>query len=202
MSKEKVEPLTLLQKLLDIQQRLRVPKEEKNEYAGFSYKSAVHIIEKVKSLLKEHKLVLTIEYEPVLVGDWHYIKATVSLACIESKESKLCVAYAREAKEKTKSDCGQLTGGASSYALKYALSCLFCLDDSKDDPDSQKHEPAKQQIKKSDFEIKNAELLKEIRGFVLQMNDQHQAQSVKEVQQAIKSENQIQLKELLKIYKG
>ena len=41
-------------------------------------------------------------------------------------------AYAREDKEKSKMDGAQLTGSASTYARKYALNGLFCIDDTKD----------------------------------------------------------------------
>ena len=41
-------------------------------------------------------------------------------------------AYAREPEQKTKMDAAQVTGTSSSYARKYALNGLFCIDDTKD----------------------------------------------------------------------
>jgi hypothetical protein len=42
------------------------------------------------------------------------------------------VAYAREELTKKGMDASQITGAASSYARKYALNGLFCIDDVKD----------------------------------------------------------------------
>lgn len=47
-------------------------------------------------------------------------------------------AYAREASEKKGMDEAQVTGTASSYARKYALNGLFCIDDTKD-PDTNEY---------------------------------------------------------------
>ena len=41
-------------------------------------------------------------------------------------------AYAREEEDKKGMDGSQITGAASSYARKYALNGLFCIDDTKD----------------------------------------------------------------------
>ena len=44
----------------------------------------------------------------------------------------VCTAYAREAAEKKGMDDSQISGCASSYARKYALNGLFCIDDTED----------------------------------------------------------------------
>ena len=41
-------------------------------------------------------------------------------------------AYAREAATKKGMDDSQITGSTSSYARKYCLNGLFCIDDTKD----------------------------------------------------------------------
>ena len=41
-------------------------------------------------------------------------------------------AFAREQESKAGMDMSQLTGSTSSYARKYALNGLFCIDDTKD----------------------------------------------------------------------
>jgi hypothetical protein len=93
------------------------------------------IQDKVKPLLKEHKLSLRFEDEIVAVGDRVYVKATAILTDGESEVK--CSAYAREAQQpKAKTDDAQLTGSTSSYARKYAANGMFLIDDSKD-PDSQ-----------------------------------------------------------------
>ena len=88
-------------------------------------------MEAVKPILKAHDLLLTLSDEPKVLEGWHYIEATAKLesldgGCISVK------AYAREPEQKTKMDAAQVTGTSSSYARKYALNGLFCIDDTKD----------------------------------------------------------------------
>lgn len=66
-----------------------------------------------------------------MVGDWHYIKATATVADFSGNQI-FCTAYAREPLDKKGMDDSQITGTASSYARKYALNGLFCIDDTKD----------------------------------------------------------------------
>ena len=120
---------TIHTKLSWVQQELKAPKGQDNDYGGFSYRSASDVLEAIKPLVKGYSLILNDEV--VHIGDRYYIKATATLEGDEGSISS--VAYAREVASKVKSDAAQLTGGASSYARKYALSGLFAIDDSKDD---------------------------------------------------------------------
>ena len=61
-----------------------------------------------------------------------YVKATATLWDAETGETIQNSAYAREAETKKGMDDSQVTGAASSYARKYALNGLFCIDDVKD----------------------------------------------------------------------
>lgn len=45
-------------------------------------------------------------------------------------------------------DESQITGACSSYARKYALNALFCIDDVKDADATNTHEKGKQEAKK------------------------------------------------------
>lgn len=116
-------------KLLNkIQQELKAPKKQENTFSSFNYRSCEDILEAVKPLLGEATLVLNDEI--AMVGDRYYVKATVTLS--DGKETVSASAYAREALTKVKFDESQITGAASSYARKYALNGLFCIDDTKD----------------------------------------------------------------------
>ena len=66
------------------------------------------------------------------IGDRYYIKATVSLTDCESGEKLENTAFTREPVARKGMDESQITGTASSYAKKYALNGLFCIDDCKD----------------------------------------------------------------------
>lgn len=151
-------------KIVDIQQRLKVPKSERNEFANFDYRTLSSIEDKVKPLLKEHNLVMWFEDEMVEIGGRVYVKATVTVTDGTDDKFKTS-AYAREAvAPKAKTDDAQLTGGTSTYARKYAVAGLFLIDDSKDDPDhtSGKVEPRKAPVTVSSPRKANAsdELLK------------------------------------------
>jgi len=117
-------------KLMAIQQELNCPKGNFNSFGKYKYRSCEDILEAVKPLLKINDVVLTLSDEIVNVGDRFYIKATATLK--DDKESIETVAYARECLSKKGMDESQLTGSCSSYARKYALNGLFCIDDVKD----------------------------------------------------------------------
>jgi hypothetical protein len=131
--------VNLYEKLLKIQSELRAPKGQYNDFGNYYYRSCEDIQEGVKPLLKEVGAVLLIGDEIVQLGDRYYIKATASLIDCESGDKIENVAYAREEFNKPKMDASQVTGSASSYARKYALNGLFCIDDVKD-PDTGKNE--------------------------------------------------------------
>ena len=118
------------EKILAVQKELKAPKNQRNTFGGYNYRSCEDILEAVKPLLVKHGLLLTLSDEMVAVGDRVYVKAT---AMIRGDDGNVVVtAYAREEAEKKGMDGSQITGAASSYARKYALNGLFCIDDTKD----------------------------------------------------------------------
>ena len=119
-----------MSKLQEIQHRLKAPKGQYNSFGKYKYRSCEDILEAVKPILNEVGCTLTLSDEIVLIGDRYYVKATASLHGQETSET--VTAYAREDMEKKGMDGSQITGTASSYARKYALNGLFCIDDTKD----------------------------------------------------------------------
>lgn len=116
--------------LMNIQSKLVAPKGQWNKFGGYAYRSAEDILNAVKPLLAENRATLTLTDEPILVGDWHYIKATATFKA--NDEEQVVTAFARESENKKGQDVSQITGTASSYARKYALNGLFLIDDNKD----------------------------------------------------------------------
>lgn len=118
-------------KLLAIQGALKAPKNQYNSFGKYNYRSCEDILEAVKPLAQAQGCVVTLSDEAVVVDGWHYIKAVAELL---DKEGGVAAAwaYAREPESKKGMDASQVTGTASSYARKYALSGLFALDDTKD----------------------------------------------------------------------
>ena len=121
---------TLQQKLIEIQAELKAPKSQYNKFGGYNYRNCEDILEAVKPLCAKHEIVPLLSDEIVMIGDRFYIKATAKVT--DGKDEISTTAYARESKDKKGMDESQITGSASSYARKYALNGLFCIDDTKD----------------------------------------------------------------------
>ena len=123
----------IYEKLGAIQQALKAPKDLENKFGGYKYRSAESILEAVKPLLSENKCVLLLRDNVESIEGRVYIKATAQFFDAESPEAFIEVtAFAREEESKKGMDASQVTGAASSYARKYALNGLFCIDDNKD----------------------------------------------------------------------
>lgn len=146
-------------KLGTVQSMLHAPKDKKNSFQGYNYRSAEDILERVKPILKEvgAVIVITDEAHPVgpdrtaytcidpkspmfgkeVTSPQHiYIRATAKFVDIESGESVDVSAEAREEEVSKGTEEPKLTGKASSYARKYALNGLLAIDDGKQDPDA------------------------------------------------------------------
>ena len=117
-----------------IQVELHAPKNQFNSFGKYKYRNCEDILEGLKPLLKETGAVLGITDEVVQIGDRYYVKATAVLYSDEVGTSGQAEAsaYAREPENRKGMDDAQVTGATSSYARKYALNGLFCIDDNKD----------------------------------------------------------------------
>lgn len=122
----------VLNKLNLIQVELKAPKGQFNGFGKYKYRSCEDILESVKPLLEKYKCVIQITDAIIQVGERFYIEATVSFYDCESGEFITSKAYAREEDSKKGMDESQVTGSSSSYARKYALNGLLCIDDNKD----------------------------------------------------------------------
>lgn len=120
-----------MKELIVIQQELKAPKGQYNSFGKYHYRSCEDILEAVKPLLGKHNCILNISDQIEMVGDRFYVKATATIINSEGK-SVTTTAFAREQESKAGMDMSQLTGSTSSYARKYALNGLFCIDDTKD----------------------------------------------------------------------
>lgn len=120
-----------MKELIRIQTALKVPKSQYNSFGKYKYRSCEDILEAVKPLLAENSCELTITDDILFLCDRFYVKAIVTLRN-SSGESVSTTAFAREEDTKKGMDGSQVTGAASSYARKYALNGMFCIDDTKD----------------------------------------------------------------------
>lgn len=149
--------MTIYEKLSAIQTKLIAPKNQYNSYGRYNYRSCEDILEGLKPHLEETKTAVTVNDEVVLIGERYYIKATATLHDCESDKSVSNSAYAREELTKKGMDASQITGSTSSYARKYALNGLFCIDDVKDaDTRDNRQKEAVEQAK-AETEVQNLE---------------------------------------------
>lgn len=123
-----------MKELINIQAKLNAPKNQYNAFGKYSYRSCEDILAAVKPLLTENNCFLLLKDEIVQVGDRYYVRTLAKLVNAEGVCAD-ATAYAREDDTKKGMDGAQITGAASSYARKYALNGLFCIDDTKD-PDA------------------------------------------------------------------
>ena len=121
--------------LQQIQSELKAPKGQKNNFGNYSYRSAEDILSAVKPLLQKHEVSIIISDDIVGVEGRVYVKATATLFDCGLVLLAQSTGFAREALTKKGMDDAQITGSASSYARKYALNGLLCIDDTKD-PDA------------------------------------------------------------------
>ena len=122
----------IYEKLSAIQQELKAPKGQFNSFGKYKYRSCEDILEAVKPICGKYKTALVLLDDIKEVGGRFYVMAQAQLHDCESDGAVTATAYAREPVEKKGMDDSQITGTASSYARKYALNGLFCIDDTKD----------------------------------------------------------------------
>ena len=126
-----MQTMNIYQSLNYIQSNLKAPKNKYSSYGDYHYRSCEDVLEGVKPHLQETNTCLVISDEIVTIGGHNYIKATATLYSADGGAISNS-AYAKEPLEKKKMDPAQVTGSTSSYARKYALNGLFCIDDTKD----------------------------------------------------------------------
>jgi hypothetical protein len=119
-----------IEKLIKIQKELKAPKNQFNKFGNYNYRSAEDILEAVKPLLIKEGLLLTISDTIECVNNRVYVKATVTV--VDGDFTHSVSAFARESETRKGMDDSQITGATSSYARKYALNGMFCIDDTKD----------------------------------------------------------------------
>jgi len=152
--------MNIIEKLSVIQQELIAPKNQYNSFGKYNYRSCEDILEGLKPFLSKLKVAVTVSDEIVEISGRFYVKATATIHDCEGEGCIKNVAYARESDDKKGMDASQVTGATSSYARKYALNGLFCIDDVKDaDTRDNRQQDAKEQ-KQAEEDQKQIENMK------------------------------------------
>ncbi len=200
--------MSIYEKLSKVQSELSVPKSNWNKYSEFYYRSAEDILEALKPLLGEHKLVLTIKDEVKMIGERYYVEAQVTLVDAEAEGKSIVVtAYARETESRKGMDASQITGSTSSYARKYALNGLFAIDDTKDSDTMNNKEPKQEKKgnKKPVAKSSRDEKLKQLYAIAKERNIESEiADYIKTAysKEASKDLTEKEVDELLEVAKG
>ena len=134
-----MENKNVYQKLMEVQSKLKAPKGQYNSFGKYSYRSCEDILEALKPLLNEAGAIVNISDQVKLIGDRYYIEATAMFLDVNTGDSIISKAMAREDESKKGQDLAQLSGATSSYARKYALNGLFAIDDNKDADSTNTH---------------------------------------------------------------
>lgn len=138
--------------LSHLQRTLHVPKGQRNKFGNYNYRSAEDILNAVKKELPVGAT-LVVRDDMFEIGGRVYVKATATLKYGDSTVDGY--AYAREEESKKGMDASQVTGATSSYARKYALNGLLCIDDTQDSDATNTHgkeDKKKEPPKQSDYE--------------------------------------------------
>ena len=135
---------TINDKLVDIQGRLKAPKNQRNSFGNYNYRSCEDILEAVKPLLREHNLRLTITDDTVEIAGMVFIDAEAIIS--DGTNTVSSRAQAGINLNKKGMDIAQSFGSSSSYARKYALNGLFLIDDTKDAYATNDHKTVKSGI--------------------------------------------------------
>jgi hypothetical protein len=120
----------------ELQKAVHVAKDKKNDFGGYNYRTAEGILAAIKAVLPEGaSITVTDDLREVAGQIFVQAEATVDFGDGQSHTTK---GFALHPLTKKGMDPSQITGSASSYARKYALSGLAALDDGSADPDAAK----------------------------------------------------------------
>ena len=120
--------LTLKEKLTRVQIGIHAPKNQKNSFGKYNYRTVDGITSALKPLLLEHEASVHIQDELVEFMSIPTIKATVTFSDLTG--SITVSSYAGINPNRKGMDIAQTFGTSSTYARKYALQGLFLIDDS------------------------------------------------------------------------
>lgn len=119
-------------RVLNAQNELKAPKNQYNSFGKYHYRSAEDILEAAKKVNGKYFLLLVIEDTVEQYNEHLFLKTTAKLKDVLSDEQLEVSALAKIPLVKKGMDDSQITGAASSYARKYCLNGLYCIDDTKD----------------------------------------------------------------------
>tara|TARA_R110000851_G_C12896706_1_gene547713 strand:+ start:42 stop:692 length:651 start_codon:yes stop_codon:yes gene_type:complete len=122
--------------LSELQTKVHVGKDKVNSFGGYNYRTAEGILAAIKAALSEGDTITVTEALQEVAG--HIFVSSTATVTFEGGDTHSTQGHAMHPLTKKGMDPSQITGAASSYARKYALSGLVALDDGSADPDAAK----------------------------------------------------------------
>jgi len=125
--------------LHELQKNIHAPKDKKNTFGNYNYRTAEGILAAAKSIMPDG-VSIVLSDDVIEIAGHVFVKAKATLKSGSDVIAE-SFGFAGHPLDKKGMDFSQITGASSSYARKYALQGLFALDDSSSDPDvTNKHE--------------------------------------------------------------
>lgn len=131
--------------LMQIQQELKVPKNNFNSFGKYKYRSAEDILESLKPLLQKYHSTLLLQDEVKEVCGVPYVVCTAQL--ITPLGVFQTTSNAGIDVNKKGMDISQTFGSSISYARKYAIGGLLLIDDTKDSDATNEHTDKSNDVK-------------------------------------------------------
>ena len=151
-------------KVVKVQSTLKAPKNQRNNFGKYNYRSCEDILEAVKPLLNDVGLTLMITDEIKEVGGLVFVEARAVLFDAEGRIET--TAQAGVDPNRKGMDIAQSFGSSSSYARKYALNGLFLIDDTKDADATNSHSDSRKWLMKGSTEFTKAKAFLEGGGSI------------------------------------
>jgi len=158
-------------KVLKVQSELKAPKNQRNNFGKYNYRSCEDILEAVKPLLNANGLNLMITDEIKEVSGLVYVEARAILFDAEGRIE--ATAQAGIDPNRKGMDIAQSFGSSSSYARKYALNGLFLIDDTKDADSTNDHKDSRKWLNKGTAELKKAQAFIAGGGSISQIEEKY-----------------------------
>ena len=129
---------TVQEVLAHVQATLKAPKDKRNEFGGYNYRTAEGMLSSAKGLMPEGAFILLSDVPKDVGGNLVLVsKASITF----NGESIETTSFALHAATQKGMVPAQISGSTSSFARKYALGGLLAIDDSEADPDSKDNTP-------------------------------------------------------------
>ena len=88
-----------MKELINIQSELKAPKNQRNNFGNYNYRSCEDVLEALKPLLAKHECMLNISDTIEYIGERFYVKATATVTNAKGLQIS-STAYAREEEQR------------------------------------------------------------------------------------------------------